>query len=158
MTVLCFAVGRSTAQNAAVPPAVENRVVLVSLFQPSYPQLPLVAGISGDVELALAVRQDGSVESAVAVSGHPLLKQAALNSAKQSQFQCQGCNQELTSYRMVYKFELGETKCLGEHHPQVIQSQNEITVFDNKQMFCDEASDLSRKTRTLKCLYLWRYG
>jgi outer membrane biosynthesis protein TonB len=46
----------------------------------------------GDVKLDLSIHRDGSVESADVVSGHAMLKQAALEGARRSQFECRGCN------------------------------------------------------------------
>jgi TonB family protein len=83
----------------------KGNVVMVSLFNAIYPPLARQAGISGDVELKLGIRRDGSIESAAAVSGHAMLTQAALNSAQQSQFECRGCEDEVTSHTLVYSFQ-----------------------------------------------------
>jgi protein TonB len=75
---------------------------MVRLVNPIYPPLARQARITGEVELKLGIRRDGSVLSAVAVNGHPMLTQAALNSAQQSAFECRGCEDEVTSYSLVY--------------------------------------------------------
>jgi TonB family protein len=77
-------------------------VVVISLFNPAYPPLARQARIYGDVELKVGVRKDGSIQSAVAVSGHPMLTQAALNSAQQSRYECRKCNDEVTFYSLTY--------------------------------------------------------
>jgi TonB family protein len=69
----------------------EQHVLLSKLSPPIYPPLARQARISGDVDLELRIRQDGSIESAQAVSGHPMLKEAALDSAKKSEFECRSC-------------------------------------------------------------------
>jgi TonB family protein len=71
-----------------------GNVSVVKLFPPVYPPLAKQARIAGDVQLTLAVRPDGSINSATVVSGHPLLKQAALDSAQRSQFACEKCGDE----------------------------------------------------------------
>jgi protein TonB len=48
---------------------------MIRPFNPTYPPLARQAGISGDVELKLEIRKDGSVQSATVVSGHPMLTQ-----------------------------------------------------------------------------------
>jgi TonB family protein len=50
--------------------------------EPSYPPLAKTARISGAVVVEVTVGEDGSVISARAVSGHPLLKDAAVNAAR----------------------------------------------------------------------------
>src|SRR5690349_13499943 len=74
-------------------------VVLVELSRPTYPPLAKTARITGDVILTLHVQADGKIGSIDVVSGHPMLKQVALESAKQSRFECMACT-EPTSYEL----------------------------------------------------------
>jgi hypothetical protein len=84
------------AQTVA-PSGTDNIAVsLTTLFNPVYPPLPLQAGISGDVEVKLLIRPSGTVEAAEATTGHPLLRQAAIDSAIRSQFDCSNCGESLT--------------------------------------------------------------
>lgn len=141
-------------------------VVLTKLIDPVYPPITRTAHISGDVELMLGIRQDGSVETAVVVSGPPLLQKAALTSAQQSTFECHGCGKDLTSYRMIYSFQLVESGCCAEQDPnapiklntafilKITQSQGRVTV-DQAGCICDPAAEIS-KVRSVKCLYLWK--
>jgi hypothetical protein len=122
------------------------------------------------MDLMLGIRQDGSIESAVAVKGHPLLNQAALNSAYQSQFECRGCGETVTSQRIVYTFQLAPTMYCGtpastpggkepeQLYPQIIQSQNHITVVDQPIGTCDTPIAIPLKVRSARCLYLWKCG
>jgi protein TonB len=64
---------------------------MINPFNLTYPPLARQANITGDVELKLEIRKDGSIQSASVVSGHPMLTQAALNSAQRSHFECRGC-------------------------------------------------------------------
>jgi TonB family protein len=158
-----------SAQNPAVPGASQNGVVLAKLSEPIYPPLARTTRIAGDVVLILGVRKDGSIESAVVDSGHPLLKQAALDSAQRSQFECRECSDSGTSYRLVYTFELEMTECCrapaiktnstndgtDQVTPRVIQSQGHVTIIDKPTCFCDVSGDIIIKVRSLKCLYLW---
>jgi TonB family protein len=84
------------AQNPATPaPLPETGVVLVKLSPPIYPPLAHQAWIKGDVKIQVSIRKDGSVESAEVVSGHPMLKLAALQSARKSQYECRDCGMKL---------------------------------------------------------------
>jgi TonB family protein len=141
--------------------------ILVKLVPPHYPPLALAARVWGDVVLILNVRKDGNVESVNVVSGPPFLRQAALDSAQQSQFECQACTGASASYRLVYSFQLGPTRYCStstvipstepeQVSPRVTQSQNHITIFDSPVGTCDLPAELGVKTRSVRCLYLWR--
>ena len=120
------------AQTDAPVPAAAAGVLLVKLSPPVYPRLARQARIMGDVRIQLAIRRDG-IESSAVVSGHPLLKHAALESAQQSGFECRGCSDEVNSYSLNYRFGLRD---------------------DNA---CRPVVD-KRRVRSLKCLYLWKCG
>src|SRR6266550_405306 len=105
---LCFIAlvdGASAQGTSSSAPQVIG-VVLTKLSPPVYPPLPRQAQITGDVKIQVWIWRDGRIASVDAVSGHPLLKPAALASAKRSTFECHGCSQELTSYTLTYTFGL----------------------------------------------------
>lgn len=79
-----------------------GEVVLASVSKPIFSPQARVANVEGDVIVDVTVRQDGSTDATV-VKGHPLLKQAALESAMQSRFECRLCSGPLL-YRLVYTF------------------------------------------------------
>jgi TonB family protein len=155
------------AKNLANPSSSQNGVVVVKLFAPTYPPAARAARIAGDVDLNLSIRQDGSIESAVVVSGHPLLAGAALDSAQHAQFECRKCPEEASSYRLVYTFQIeGNCDCqpadtaskpgaLSQTYPQIAAAPNRVTVTAQILCTCDPASDF-RKRRSLRCFYLWR--
>jgi TonB family protein len=149
--VLSFvaAVERGSSQTVQSPDASQAKVVLTKLFEPTYPLLARQARIAGDVDLMLTIRRDGSVESAVFVSGHPMLKQAALDSAQRSQFECIGCVEAVTSYAQKYKFQIttrGYPKDCDytEKQPpaEVDVSRHEVTVSAWAMQICDPASTI----------------
>lgn len=157
----------ASAQNTPAIATPQGAVSLAKLSNPVYPQIARTARVTGDVELMLDVRQDGSVESAVVVSGPALLQRAALTSAQQSQFECHGCGVEPASYRLVYTFQLVGSGCCAENdsktsdigpppsYPQITHSQNRVTIVDEAMCICDPGGPIS-KVRSLKCLFLWR--
>jgi TonB family protein len=81
----------------------QTGVSMSKLSEPIYPRLASFAHISGDVILRLAIPRDGTVESAEAISGHPMLKQAALDSVQRSQFECRNRGESGTLYSLTYK-------------------------------------------------------
>lgn len=165
--VLSYAVLEGAARDAVAAAESQGEVLLTELSNPIYPRVAMTAGVWGDVDVLLGIGQDGNVESAAVVSGSPLLTQAALNSAQQSQFRCVGCTEVVTSYHLVYAFRLGHaTHCATTESPStpgtdeprssVTQSLNHITVFETPIGTCDLPAVIGHKVRSAKCLYLWR--
>jgi protein TonB len=60
---------------------------LIRQPQPIYPQIAKSARISGTVELSAIIGEDGKIQLLTVVSGHPLLRQAALDAVKQWVYQ-----------------------------------------------------------------------
>ncbi len=121
------------AQDATGSATPATGVVLTKLSPPVYPPLARQARIMGDVTVQVLIRKDGSVASAEVISGHPMLKQAALDSAQKSQFECRGCNDEVSSYPMTYTF--GR---LDDGKPREVVTEQPV--------------------HSPKCLYLWKCG
>lgn len=139
--------------------------VLIDLFQPIYPPLAHQANIDGDVTVAVAVHPDGKTETAFE-SGHAMLRQSALDSAKKSRFECRRCNSTVT-YRLTYSFRLskGSDCCTGVSAPVRVTldppsgEQNmtqRVTIAADRICLCDPSSEATKKSRSLKCLYLWK--
>jgi len=153
------------AQSAVSADAQQTGVVLVKLSPPVYPPLARQARIMGDVEIQLSIRKDGSVESAALLSGHPMLAPGALASAKQSQFECKDCSDEVTSYTLTYAFHIDEECRFGpncehlERPPKLEQSPGSVVLTVEPPCECDPAETITIvKHRSMKCLYLWKCG
>lgn len=58
----------------------------ISLPKPPYPQIARTARASGTVSVQVMIDENGNVVSASAVSGHPLLRAAAVQAARQAKF------------------------------------------------------------------------
>jgi TonB family protein len=148
----------------------QNGVVLTKLVQPIYPPVARAAHITGDVDLVLTIRPDGEVDSVVVASGHPLLKESAVTSAQQSQFECRGCTEQVNKYRLVYTFNIeGECECEPREtpsikrepqqaYPQFPDAQHRVTVVAQVFCICDPGGTTKIRVRSVKCLYLWRCG
>jgi len=156
----------------ASPP--QGEALLVKFDAPIYPQIARVAHIEGELALTVTLNHDGTVKSAVVVSGPPLLAEAALLSAKQSQFECRTCDESSPSVELKYTFRLiGEAPCATAEEgsngvppaatnrliPSVSYFQNHITVTEYSYSTClvDPGVTVT-KVRAAKCLYLWKCG
>ena len=148
--------------------AAPGEITVVSLSPPVYPQMALVAHIWGDIRIAVKLRADGTVESVVPVSGHPILMQAALDSARQTRFACSGCT-EAGTYEMLYSFKIidGENCCDSINAPATVEvntqgsgpgekRMTEVVVKAQRVCLCDPAFKVTKKVRSAKCLYLWK--
>jgi TonB family protein len=124
------------------------------------------ARITGDVVLTVEIESNGKVQSVNAVSGHPLLTRAALESAQRSGFDCCKCDGTV-KLQLMYTFQLtGADDCCSaakepatagqdQAIPRVLQERNHITVIEKPPCLCDPAMERT-KERSWKCFYLWR--
>jgi TonB family protein len=161
--IIWMAVSISTtvvAQNQAALEAPQAAARLKELSPPIYPRLAQQARISGEVLIRLDLGRDGGVESAEAVNGHPILRQAALDSAQKSVFECGGCRQTT----LLYMFELRDgchfgRRCepLDPDQSLIVQSPGRVVISATALCICDPAS-VRIKIRSAKCIYLWKCG
>jgi hypothetical protein len=136
----------------------ESGPVVVKFSNPTYPVIARTANVSGTVEVEVTVRKDGTVRSAVALSGPPLLEPVAVDSAERSEFKCDECVKDDNPYRLIYTFKTeGECSCglSTPNYPKVEETKNHITVTERGLCFCDPNATIGKK-RSMKCLYLWR--
>jgi hypothetical protein len=137
----------------------KGEVVLITPFNLTYPRLARLANITGDVEMKLEIRKDGSIQSATVVSGHPILTQAALNSAERSHFECRGCEDDVTLGSVTYSFQIAASPgwpCPETNGARVTQSENHIIVTAEPALVYPVFSNTA--ARSAKCLYLWACG
>jgi TonB family protein len=174
MLVLVFVslsrvLGAALPQNSPGSEDDKSRVVITELFPPVYSPLARQMHIAGNVHLGAKVRKDGSLDSVEVITGHPLLQQAAIDSAKKTKFDCVNCTDAGASLELTYTFALeGEEDCCRPSDvpasgptprtlPHVERLGNHITVVDQPVCICDPALTI-RKARSIKCLYLWHCG
>ena len=154
-------VGSLLAQESIPSETPQTGVVLVKLSPVIFPPLARMANIVGEVKVELGITKDGSVASAEIISGHAMLKQAALESAQKSQFECRGCSEAVTPYLLTYSFESRENgNCCDalSRVPEVTQTQAHVTIVSAQICLCDPGFTTTRKTRSAKCFYLWKCG
>lgn len=117
-----------------------------------YPQMARIARVTGDVRLVVHVRVNGSVVSTeVTTTDSPLLNNAAVASANNSKFLCQGCREGQQTYSLIYTFNLRTIDCSfhrirgprcfylwkcgawqenrAPHLPDIEQAPGRITIF-----------------------------
>ncbi len=164
---LCIGAAAQQAAPDSNADASKGDALLVNLFKPVYPPLARQADISGEVTVAVTVSQDGTVSAAVE-NGQAMLRQAALDSARQSHFECRMCSSPV-SYMLVYTFKQieGRDCCSAFSAPATVEQeprltdpqghpQTHITITAEHFCLCDPASTLTMRVRSIKCLYLWR--
>lgn len=149
------------------------QLTLTWLAPLAYPTMAAVAGVSGNVNLTVSVYPDGSIESVTVLSGvHPLLIQAAVDSAKKSLFICRNCN-GLIKQSLIYTFQLPTAKpdpccCSSGHQPSPpnlpqVSDDFHITITAEPFCVCPDActrawAEAHSTYRSAKCLYLWKCG
>jgi TonB family protein len=167
------------AQAGAKDQEIKGQVVLSKLYPPVYPPLAREALVFGDVHLKVSVHPDGNTDSIAVLDGPPMLQQAALDSARQSQFECKDCAGSSLSRSFTYSFRFPQEgqqnpdPCCCSHEPgspgykahgaTVSQSDETITVTTPPVCSCPDACDVKwaeqhSHFRSPKCLYLWKCG
>lgn len=87
--ILCAFGQHASAQNEKPVRIVKGGVICgkaTSLPKPPYPKAAKKAKVSGAVAVEVLIGVDGKIETAVAVSGPPLLREAAVQAAKGASF------------------------------------------------------------------------
>jgi TonB family protein len=143
---------QNSYQSSPNSEAAQAGVGLSTLAQPIYPAIARTNRIAGDVTLKVGIRKDGSIESVMVTGGHPMLKQAALDSAQHSLFECRDCNDEVTWYPLTYSFSLANEKSGA----RFVQSQNRVIITAESMPVQIDFSYVG--VRSVKCLYLWHCG
>lgn len=140
----------------------QAQLAIAMLPPPSYPPMALAAHVFGDVELKVTLRREGTLVSVEAVSGPPMLRESAVGLANKTQFKCRHCDEASTSFRIVYRFELGEAIHCEERdksYPRVTQSSDTVTITDRPFGTGDPAAVIERvRARSAECLFLWKCG
>jgi TonB family protein len=112
----CVGLTNSAAQDVAPPaPKMITGGVLngkaTNLVKPAYPAAARAVNASGAVNVQVTIDEEGNVISAAAVSGHPLLRAAAVEAARASKFsptRLSGQPVKVTGV-IVYNFVAGST-------------------------------------------------
>lgn len=120
LLILCVGLSGAAAQETGAPSnqtpkTISGGVVngkALSLPKPAYPAAAKAVRAEGAVNVQVTIDEEGSVISATAVSGHPLLRAAAVKAAKQAKFsptKLEGVPVKVTGV-IVYNFVLPKTQ------------------------------------------------
>lgn len=153
-TVLFCTCGTIVAEDS--PP----QVAIVRLETPVYPPMALAARVSGDVNLDITLAPVGTAANVAVRSGPPMLTQAAIDSAKRSQFRAI-IDKPGGAYEVTYRFQLDQpTKCERDSsYPRLQYELDLVTITEQPALLCDPAVVIERiRFRSAKCLYLWKCG
>jgi len=148
------------AQSATSGPSLEA----VKLAPPVYPPIAVAARVWGEVDLRITLLPDGTPANIQVESGPQMLKQAAVDSARNSRFQLEAGSHAEESYQLAYKFALDKAPgCNQERdksYPHIHYEANTITISEQPPPVCDSATwdpaNEQTRTRSIKCLYLWK--
>ena len=156
--LLIEASAASWAQNppSGTAPQIEPRIT--KLPPPSYPAMARAARVWGPVELNITIQQDGTVDSAEVISGPQMLREAAVESAKQALFNCADCASGTTQFQLIESYELTEPYYCDppdKSYPRVSQNAGVITFTGQPAGTCDPSAT---RVRAAKCLFLWKCG
>jgi len=111
---------------------------LVKRVEPQYPQLARTAHIQGEVVIAVTITETGAVSNPKAVSGHPMLVQAALDAVREWQYSPFLTDGKPTSVRTVVKvgFYMDDSPEEIKKHEQVAE-QFQATLERCRQQLKD---------------------
>ena len=156
--LLIEALAVTCAQNppSGTAPQIEPRIA--KLPPPSYPPIAMAARVSGPVELSITLRPDGAVDSAEVVSGPPMLRAAAIESAREMEFECNGCTLGAIRFHLSfsYEFDLGYScDAPDKSYPRVSEANGAVTFTGQPPSTCDLSAT---RARAAKCLFLWKCG
>ena len=154
--VATFALALANA-GAAAAQSSEAVITPVEWPRPVYPQIAQSARVSGDVEVGVDVRPDGTVASAKAANGPPLLHQAAEDAVRRVRFDCRGCTEALNRYSLYVTFQLQDQEQRPQPTSLVISpTQGWVTVVAPVPFINGGPGPVDPPTRGIKCLFLWR--
>lgn len=153
------ALGLLSGVMLAQTPDSKTLLTIVKLRAPVYPPIALAARVWGDVNLSVSLATDGTVASANVDSGPPMLREAAIESAKGSKFQPMREGQVGPAYQLIYRFSLEALRCYqapDPSYPLVKIELNTVSISGQSVALCDPAADI--RVRSAKCLFLWKCG
>ena len=97
LALICALLILATAASSAKP----RDLRLLTWDPPRYPFLAVADNVQGMVHLRLVVGEGGVVRSAQVVSGHPQLRDSALEAGKKMIFACDHCQADKTVLRDI---------------------------------------------------------
>lgn len=150
---MTYGLGQDKAAN---PLSKQPQLAVVKLPPASYPRIALAAHVFGSVDLKVRLGAHGTLVSEEILDGPPMLRQPAIELAKQTVFSCTSCSPEANEFQVTYRFEFGPTIDCSQPdsgYPRVTFQSNQVVIAAQPYGTCDPAAT---RVRSAKCLYLWR--
>jgi TonB family protein len=95
-----------------------------------YPDFAREAAIQGAVDVEIIISSDGGVSSANAVSGHPVLKQAAEKNIRRWRFDPSSVGNRSLTVKYEFRLELPKTYYRSESQ-NIFELPTRVTVISN---------------------------
>jgi TonB family protein len=135
--ILLFALPLFAQQPLPVPKIVSGGVVngkAISLPKPEYPAAAIVAKIGGSVNVQVTIDEQGNVISAVAVTGHQLLRKVSEDAAAKAKFNPTKLSGQLVKVKgvVIYNFVLPPSTELKEPYWALAMFVSFIELADSK--------------------------
>lgn len=120
--------------------SLSNQIEVIEAIAPQkYPPAALAVRVTGKVEVEAQINSDGYVETAKAISGHPLLRTASEEAVKKWKFNKSSNSGSLRKFTaaLVYEGVSGNEKYVSEaseivsesHLESILTSSNQLRVF-----------------------------
>jgi hypothetical protein len=127
-----------------------------------YPAIAQSARMTGQIEVGMGVRPDGSVADTSVQRGIDLLggmmNDAALNAASHATFECRSCAEPITPHTITFVFTFDGLDDGDKMSPpawkQTGDRSSEVRVFGYVPFI--HAPSGSGRSRAARCLWLWR--
>jgi TonB family protein len=113
------------SQSSKVPQPVATHVESIA-----YPDLARAAQIQGTVDVEIIISSDGEVSTANAISGHPVLKQAAEKNIRRWRFGPSSAGDTPLTVRYEFRLELPKTYYRPESR-DIFELPTRVTVISN---------------------------
>jgi TonB family protein len=136
-------------------------ISVIKFVAPVYPPIARTARVQGDVKVYLVVATDGTPQQVQVVSGHPMLKDAAMQAVRQWTFGLARPDREM-NHEVVFRFRMlpGTIEEPAPAQPnEYIQPRlpSSVTIWAEPKIVgtLPDASEPCPKKRSPVCLYLW---
>lgn len=149
----------ASAQNAAGGPS-----VVLTQIEVYYPIIAMQARVSGQLDVRVGVRPDGSVADVTVfpqadARWKELFYVTVVNATARATFACRGCTQPSTSHMLTFVFVLDGIDSAGNLLPaswkQTSDARSEVTVFGRVPVIGPGPASTPFHTRAARCLWLW---
>jgi TonB family protein len=109
--------------------AQQHKISVQKYEVPKYPAIARAAHVQGAVKLILDVASDGTVRNAEVLDGHPMLKEAALETAKLWRFHCDTCKHaEPFRHSFIIEFKIDDRTCGADYIHYSYSLPNKMTI------------------------------